>query len=102
MRLQPAAIGYLRCDVSGFRQQWHETQIRNLARRYGYRLLKTVTFTNRTDDRVQRLIAVVLATDAEAVFVPGLDHFGDTVPARLVAVADLNTVTPEQTWSRRP
>jgi hypothetical protein len=35
MRMIPTAIGYVRKDISGTRQQWDETQVRSLARRLG-------------------------------------------------------------------
>ncbi|MFJ9743541.1 hypothetical protein [Streptomyces sp. NPDC101166] len=96
----PTAIGYLRGDVSGMRQQWDEVQNRSLAKRLGYTLTRTVVFSERTDDPIQRLINVVRRTAAEAVFVPGLDHFGGVVPDELVRAADVITVEPEATYAR--
>lgn len=97
---RPAAIGYVRTDVSGIQQQWDEARIRALADRFGYTLLKTVAFSEKTDTPVQRLINVVSNTGAEAVFTPSPDHFFGQVPRELVAVADVNTVHPEKTHSR--
>ncbi|MCU1640932.1 MAG: hypothetical protein JWN03_1207 [Nocardia sp.] len=74
--------------------------MRSLAKRLGYRLLKTIVFSERTDKPLQRLIDVVQNTSAEAVFVPSLDHLGGQVPDVLVRVADVITVTPERTYAR--
>jgi hypothetical protein len=98
--MKPPAIGYLRSDVSGQRQQWDETQIRRLAKRFGYDLAKIVVFGAHTDDPTQRLINVVQSTSAEAVFVPSIAHLGGEVPAKLVAVTEVNTVSPEETYAR--
>lgn len=57
-------------------------------------------FAQHTDDPVQRLINVVRKIGAEAVVAPSLDHFGGTVPDELVAVVDLITVEPENTYAR--
>lgn len=97
------AIGYLRQDTSGIRQQWDETQMRSLAKRLGYNLRKTVVFGERTDDPVHRLITVVRNLGVDAVIVPSPDHFeGGAVPGALVAVVDVITVEPEQTFTRWP
>lgn len=96
----PTAIGYLRSDVSRARQPWDEERIRSLAKRFGYALAKTVVFGPHTDDPVRRVLNVVRAVDAEAVFVPGLDHFAGVVPDGLVAVADVITVDTEETYAR--
>jgi hypothetical protein len=98
--VNPPAIGYLRSDVSGISQQWHETQIRSLAKRFGYDLSRIVVFNERTDDPVQRLLNVVTNTEAEAVFAPSEDHFGGPVPLSLVNVCDVVTVDDEHTRSR--
>lgn len=96
----PTAIGYLRSDISRSRQPWDEIQIRSLARRLGYVLAKTVVFSERTDDPMQRVIDVVRTIDAEAVVIPGLEHVDGYPPSALLAVADVITVSPEQTFSR--
>ncbi|NEW40334.1 hypothetical protein GV794_03795 [Nocardia cyriacigeorgica] len=100
MRQRPTAVGYLRRDVSGVVQTWDEIRIRGLAKRFGYDLAKTVVFGSVTDHPVTRLINVVRSLDAEAVVVPGLGHFEGEVPGRLVSVADLITVKPENTYAR--
>ncbi|WP_147288859.1 hypothetical protein [Nocardia mexicana] len=54
------------------------------------------TATPRTRSQV---VASRLAVDA--VFVPGTEHFeGGEIPADLVAVADVITVSPEHTYAR--
>lgn len=101
MSSRPKAIGYIRRERSGIRQLWHEEQIRSLAKRYGYDLSKTVVFSDRTDDHTARLCAIASNLGVEAVFTPGDDHFDGRVPAALVAVADVITVNPEETFARR-
>ncbi|QLY31256.1 hypothetical protein [Nocardia huaxiensis] len=94
------AIGYLRSDISGARKQWDEHQNRGRAARLGYTLAKTVVFSQRTDDPIQRLINVIRNTGAEAIVVPSADHFGGDIPEALVRVADVITVQPERTYAR--
>ncbi|MCU1648372.1 MAG: hypothetical protein JWN03_8647 [Nocardia sp.] len=96
----PTAIGYLRSDISRSRPPWDEIQIRSLARRLGYALAKTIVFGAYTDDPTQRVIDVVRAIDADAVVIPGIDHFDGYLPPELIAVADVITVSPEQTFAR--
>ncbi|CAM4262066.1 hypothetical protein NONI108955_17530 [Nocardia ninae] len=97
---RPIAIGYLRRDVSGISQPWHETQIRSLAKRLGYELAKTVVFGRDTEAPVDRLLEVVRSAGAEAIVVPGSEHFGGKVPERLVRVCDVITVSPQYTYAR--
>lgn len=89
---RPRALGYLRRDVAGIRQQWHEGRIRSLASRLGYDLCKTLVFGPDTDHPVERLRRAVDRTGAAAVFVPGTDHFDDGVPAELLHRADVIAV----------
>ncbi|MEV0297170.1 hypothetical protein [Nocardia sp. NPDC050710] len=97
----PTAVGYLRKDVSDVHQPWDETQIRTLAKRFGYELIKTVVFGPATDDPEWRLVNVVRALRVDAVITPSLAHFGGEVPATLVGTCELNTVTPQATYTRR-
>jgi hypothetical protein len=100
---RPAAIGYLRRDVSGGAQAWHETQMRSLAKRLGYDFAKTVVFGASTGDPIGRLRMAVQYGDVEieAVIVPGEDHFeGGVVPDSLIQLCDVITVTPQETYSR--
>lgn len=98
---KPIAIGYLRRDVSGTRQDWDETRIRSLAARFGYDLCKTLAFDSGTDRPVHRIKVAVSRTRAEAVFVPSADHFdGGEVPGELVQAADVVTVDTEETFAR--
>lgn len=95
------ALGYLRTDVSRQRQQWDEAQIRSLAGRLGYNLSKTIAFSHRTDDRMRQLADAATAARADAVIVPSVDHLDSgVVPAALVAVTDVITVTPQHTYAR--
>lgn len=96
------AIGYVRSDVSGVAKRWHEQKMRHFARRLGYNLRKTVEFSRRTEDPITRLAATAALNQAEAVFVPSVDHFGGTVPRELVRVVDVITVEDEQTYARWP
>ncbi|MEV0297178.1 recombinase family protein [Nocardia sp. NPDC050710] len=101
MRTKPTAIGYLRKDVSGISQEWDEIQIRSRAQRLGYDLAKIVVFGPHTDRPLMRLMNVARTVDVDAVIVPSLAHFGDQVPAELVRLYELNTVTPQNTYTQR-
>ncbi|WP_028477492.1 hypothetical protein [Nocardia sp. CNY236] len=98
--IKPTAIGYLRRDVSGIRQDWHEIQMRSLAKLFGYDLAKTVVFTANTTSATVRLMTVVWRVDAAAVIVPSVEHFGVEVPVELVQLADVITVAPPHTYQR--
>ncbi|MEU1426457.1 hypothetical protein ABZ412_05195 [Nocardia sp. NPDC005746] len=100
MRPQPSAIGYLRHDVSGAQQQWDEAQIQHLARRLGYDLCKTVVFGPETDRPLVRVRTLVSRMEADAVIIPSLAHFGGHIPDDIVQVADIITVSPENTYAR--
>ncbi|WP_028479747.1 hypothetical protein [Nocardia sp. CNY236] len=101
MPVKPTALGYLRRDISGISQDWHEIQIRSLAKRLGYDLAKTIVFGPRTDAPVIRLMNAVWAVEAAAVVVPSLWHFDSHVPYELVELADVITVTPQRTYQRK-
>ncbi|WP_231951816.1 hypothetical protein [Nocardia terpenica] len=95
-------MGYLRTDISGQHQQWDETRMRNRAARLGYKLAKTVAFSNRQDQPIEKLVETVRKVGAEAVFVPGPQHFeGQRIPVEIVQIADVVTVDPEGTYARR-
>ncbi|WP_028478243.1 hypothetical protein [Nocardia sp. CNY236] len=100
--IKPTAIGYLRRDISGISQPWHEIQIRSLAKRLGYNLAKTIVFTANTGAPIPLLIDAVEAAGAEAVFVPNLWHFDSHLPAELVKSADVITLTPPRLYQRKP
>ncbi|MEC3919746.1 hypothetical protein [Nocardia sp. CDC160] len=104
MRYKPTALEYLRTDVSGIGQQWDESEIRRLAQRYGYDFADMVTYDpNSGRPPLARLKAQATRLDAEAVFVPSLEHFEDgESPASLVQKLDIVTVHPEETYARRP
>ncbi|MGW4243114.1 hypothetical protein [Nocardia sp. NPDC004722] len=100
MRPQPAAIGFLRHDVSGAQQQWDEAQIQHLARRLGYDLCKTLIFGPETDRPMLRVRTTLSRLAADAVIVPSLAHLGGRIPDDLVEIADIITVSPENTYAR--
>lgn len=94
------ALGYLRKDKSGVRQQWDEAQMLSLAWRFGYFLHKTVVFGPFVEDPIGELVCVVERVGAEAVFVPSAEHFDGCVPRSLVSVVDVVTVVPRYTYAR--
>ncbi|WP_433655308.1 hypothetical protein ACQPW1_31005 [Nocardia sp. CA-128927] len=96
---EPTALGYLRRDISGPQQAWDETQIRSLAKRLGYDLVKTILFDADTDNRIDQLETAVQINKAEAVITPTLDHL-DGTPDPLVKSCDVITVRPENTYAR--
>lgn len=90
-RAEPA-LGYLRADLSGIRQPWHEIRMRHLAPRLGYNLSKTIVFTAATDNRIERLLAQIERHGARAVFVPDPAHLEEgleVIRARVGVVVDL-------------
>ncbi|MCZ9327574.1 hypothetical protein [Nocardia farcinica] len=97
---KPPAIAYLRRDISGVRQQWHENALRGTALRLGYNLRKTIVLGPGSVNPTADLVAVVHRLRVEAVFVPGLEHFDAVVPRELVAIADVITVWPPRTFAR--
>ncbi|WP_040839799.1 hypothetical protein [Nocardia brevicatena] len=97
---KPKALGYLRKDKSGIHQQWDEAQIRNLAKRFGYDLCKTIVFDDLTEDPIGELVHAIGRAEAEALFIPSLEHFDGIVPRTLVSIADVVTVNPAYTYAR--
>ncbi|WP_067692492.1 hypothetical protein [Nocardia jejuensis] len=98
---KPRALGYLRRDLSGARQQWDESQIRSLAARFGYDLCKTLTFGSSDDASDKQLRIAVNRTRAAAVFVPSATHFGPAgIPATLIELVDVVTVDTTETFTR--
>ncbi|MGW4720787.1 hypothetical protein [Nocardia sp. NPDC004260] len=100
MREIPTAIGYLRRDIRGASQQWDQANIRRLAHRLGYELIKTVTFTDTPDIVVHRLIDIVRDLDIDAVICHAPAHLGGDIPVELMQVADVITLNPHNTYSR--
>ncbi|MRH90577.1 hypothetical protein GFY24_24570 [Nocardia sp. SYP-A9097] len=100
MRHQPAAIGFLRHDVSRAQQRWDQAQMRHLARRLGYDLCRTLVCGPATAELMEEVRAAISQTEADAVITPSLDHFDGAVPDPLVQVADVITVSPENTYAR--
>lgn len=93
------ALAYLRTDISGIRQTWEEIQMRSLAARLGYNLRKTITFSAATEDRIERLLRELERHNAEAVFVPSLDHLEgevELIKARVDIIVD--AVDVEARW----
>ncbi|MEV6770271.1 hypothetical protein AB0N05_16775 [Nocardia sp. NPDC051030] len=103
MRYRATALGYLRTDVSGISQQWDESEIRRLATRYGYDFADMVIYDpNSGRPPLARLKAQATRLDAEAVFVPSLEHFEEgEAPGSLVKKLDVVTIHPEETYARR-
>ncbi|SUA76857.1 Uncharacterised protein [Nocardia otitidiscaviarum] len=103
MLYQATAIGYLRTDISGVAQFWDESQIRKLAARLGYDFADMIVYDPKFGrPPLARLKAQATRLDAEAVIVPGPEHFeGGQVPGSLVRQVDVITVTPEETYARR-
>lgn len=98
--MKPIALGYLRSDITGRSQNWDETRIRSLAKRYGYDLAKTIVFTAQTTDSITRLIDLTRQVNAEAIFVPHRLHLGSAVPPTLVEACDVIIVDDESTYAR--
>ncbi|NKX90947.1 hypothetical protein [Nocardia coubleae] len=98
--MKPFALGYLRSDLAGPSQHWHEIRIRSLAKRYGYDLAKTIVFSDRTKDPIHQLISSVRNARAEAIFTPHVGHLGADIPSDLVSVCDIITVDDESTYAR--
>ncbi|MFI1918990.1 hypothetical protein [Nocardia sp. NPDC020380] len=103
MRYKPTALGYVRTDVSGISQLWDESQIRKLATRLSYDFSGMVVYDpNSGRPPLARLKAQATRLDAEAVIVPGPEHFeGSEIPGTLVQQLDVITVHPEETYARR-
>ncbi|WP_306363766.1 hypothetical protein [Nocardia sp. CC227C] len=102
MRYRATAIGYLRTDISGVAQFRDEGQIRKLAARLGYDFADMIVYDPKFGrPPLARLKAQATRLDADAVIVPGPEHFeGGQVPGSLVRQVDVITVTPEETYAR--
>ncbi|WP_067829918.1 hypothetical protein [Nocardia inohanensis] len=102
MRYKTTASGYLRTDVSGIAQLWDEQRIRRVAERYGYDFSGMVVYDPKFGrPPLARLRAQAIRLDAEAVIVPGPQHFAaGEIPAALVKQLDVITVRPENTYAR--
>lgn len=102
MRYKPTCLGYLRTDVSGVAQLWDESRIRQVAARYGYDFAGMIVYDPKFGrPPLARLRAQATRLDAEAVIVPGPEHFENgEVPGALVRQVDVITVTPEATHAR--
>lgn len=97
---KPRAIGFIRREVSGIRQVWHEEQIRSLAKRYGYDLTKIIVFGDHTVQPDCRLRVIAEQRGVDAIITPALDHLGGRLPTDLVCVVDVITITPTETYAR--
>ncbi len=102
MHCTPTCLGYLRIDVSGTAHFWHQSQIRRLAERLGYGFADMVIYDPKFGrPPLARLEAQATRLDAEAVIVPGPEHFENgQIPSSLVEQLDVITVTPEETYAR--
>lgn len=98
---EPApAIAYLRTDISGNRQTWHEIQMRSLAKRLGYNLRLTVALSSMTDDPINEMLHAAEHKRAEAIFVPSAAHLHahlERVESYIDAI-----VSPEEVYARWP
>ncbi|SUA75932.1 Uncharacterised protein [Nocardia otitidiscaviarum] len=103
MGYKPTALGYSRTDVSGGRLLSDHSRIRQLAARLGYDFADMIVYDPKFGrPPLARLKAQVTRLDAEAVIVPGPEHFeGGCIPDSLVERVDVVTVTPEETHGRR-
>ncbi|WP_306363715.1 hypothetical protein [Nocardia sp. CC227C] len=99
---RPTALGYSRTDVSGRSLLSDQSRIRQLAARLGYDFADMVVHDPKFGrPPLARLKAQVTRLDAEAVIVPGPEHFeGGRIPDSLVERVDVVTVTPEETHAR--
>lgn len=57
-------------------------------------------FGEFVEDKIGELVHAVGRTGAEALFVPGLEHFDGIVPRTLVSIADVITANPIYTYAR--
>ncbi|MGV9409522.1 hypothetical protein ACWDOP_06365 [Nocardia sp. NPDC003693] len=69
-----------------------------MARRLGYDLCKTMVLN--PDTTGAHLSDAISLLEAEAIITPSLEHFDGTVPDDIVQVADVITVSPENTYAR--
>lgn len=100
---RPKAIGYLRADISGGQQAWHETQMRDAAKKRGLNYDRTVVFYAHTDHPLGRLLNVVNRVNGEVVIVPSAEHFSERhIPDALLAAVSVVTVAPENRFARTP
>ncbi|MFD4438968.1 hypothetical protein ACFWPK_04220 [Nocardia sp. NPDC058519] len=99
--MKPPAIGYLRSDVSGARKVWDQVQIRAVSARLGYRLIKTIEFSQHTDDPLAQLLSTIARDEVDAVVTPSAEHLGGEIPESLISAADVVIVSPEEAHSRR-
>ncbi|GAB2559899.1 hypothetical protein GCM10027167_78630 [Nocardia heshunensis] len=59
-----------------------------------------MVFTDVMANPIDGLIVIATRSRVEAVIIPSLDHVDGSAPATLVAVADLITVDPHETFAR--
>lgn len=95
----PAAIAFLRCELSGSRTDEDEKAMRRYARRRGLRVAKVLKIEHGALDPTLRLINAVHAHSAKAVLIPQLLHLAATRRA-VTEVCELVSIQPERTWPR--
>ena len=103
----PRALIYYRKDLSPC-WQWHETQCKSLARRFGYTVDRTIWFTARDDTRMFRLLNEALGHRCEVIVVPDLEHLDQeatvllTNGLQIIALRGHTTGAPETYTHRTP
>ncbi|MGV9540951.1 hypothetical protein ACWDSF_06460 [Nocardia beijingensis] len=96
----PAAIAFLRCELSGSRTDADEKALHRYARRNGLRVAKVLKIEHGALDPTLRLINAVHAHRAQAVLIPQLSHLSSTRRA-VTEVCELVAVQPEERkWPR--
>ncbi|MFF3570960.1 hypothetical protein [Nocardia jiangxiensis] len=96
------ALGYLRSDVSRYKQRWDEYHIRHHARLMGLELGKIVAFSDRTSHPIEKLLRAVKDSGATALVVPGVEHFDEgRMPPEICQITDIFAVDSQRTYPRR-
>jgi hypothetical protein len=91
--MEPTALGWVDEDTSTA-PDWHRAQVRRLAQRLGYRLVWPDPAS------VLHIADQVRNTAADAVIMPAPDHLDPIALARVMDVADVETVSPRLSYAR--
>ncbi|WP_024805799.1 hypothetical protein [Nocardia sp. BMG51109] len=95
---RPAAVGFVRNDVSGLDSPRHALALRRHSEQLGYRYLYTIRPPEYADP-IEYALNFVVGMKLAAVVVFDLATV-DHSPARVCEVCDLETVCPPETWAR--